>query len=212
MSGYSKEEVAAGEALYEEEIFDLFPALGMLLYSRLKWQVGKNDSRIVKRQYFEGDWKSVKDSLRRKYIEYEFVSNVARYYDLYLKSEKGGLKLGERYLMNKLAANIDTIKRTCNKSVGNELVNPCNFIYGDVSVKDGVLENADSAIPIIRMKFIPALLGSHGTTEEALTAYEYGIALGLATGLPYEWIYCLVEDSFLEDMRIIRETSKNTKV
>lgn len=203
MSAFSQEEIEAGKALYEKEIFDLCPSLGVLIYGRIKWNVGANDSRIVKKQYLLKDWERTKNRTRREYIEYEFVTNVARYYDLFIKCGKGELQPGERYLMNKLAANIDTIKRACNRSVGNELVNPCNFEYGDACVKDGVLQNADAVIPVIRMKYIPALLGSSGTTNEALTAYEYGIALGFATGLPYEWIYCLVEDSFLGKMKVI---------
>ena len=193
MRSFSPEETAAGEKLFRDEIYSLYTVIGQVVFlfkrDEYKWKT-KEESRNT---LFSG-FKRSGEAIRRDRLELEFITNVARYYDIRLKRAKGAVALGEEYLADKLAANIDMIKRLCNKSTLNEIVDPCNFTYENITVKDGALLDPEYAVPVIRAKILPAILSGKGSGDKALTRYEYAIALGLASGLPYEWVYCLAHD------------------
>lgn len=195
---FTTEEVEAGKALYEEEYFHLKPTFGVFVQSWIAGTMYGEETEDSAKAQMRISWPYYQKKREFENIAYEFLTNVARYYDILIKCHKAAEKPGERYLMNELAANIDRIKRLCNQSVDNGLINPLNFTYEKVVVENGQIRDEEMVYPFIRSKHIPALLGSSGTTEEALTAYEYGIALGFATGLTYEWIYSLVDDSLME--------------
>lgn len=209
MSEFSREEIAAGEALFREEILFLCPFLdehvgewnhASLVKGRFK------ELRLDEKKDFARRWKEFENKYRRPYIEYEFLSNIARYYDLFIKKEQGRQELGEKYLMSLLEDNIAVIQDFCGQR-RNELINPYNFSYKGseaadaIVVTNGKLEDAESITPLVRKQYIPALLGSSGTTAEAFEAYEYGVALGMATGLHYKWIYYLVFRSIINLMK-----------
>lgn len=205
MSEFSREEIAAGEALFREEILFLCPFFDEHVGA---WQAASlvkghfEKLRLDEKKDFARRWKKFENKYRRPYIEYEFLSNIARYYDLFIKKGQGRQELGEAYLMSLLEDNIAVIQDLCGQS-RNELINPLNFKYqgddaaGAIIVSDGKIENAESVEPLVRKKYIPALLGSSGTTAEAFEAYEYGVALGMATGLHYKWVYYLVFRSII---------------